>query len=77
MDHELTAKWHELDKIQIGLKDAVVLQPDLSDVQRQIGDLADLTTDAKENLVAAISEIETGVPVAMTPSEMQKIWDDN
>ena len=56
MDHELTAKWHELDKIQIGLKDAVVLQPDLSDVQRQIGDLADLTTEAKDTLVAAINE---------------------
>ena len=56
MDHELTAKWHELDKIQIGLKDAIVLQPDLSAIQRQIGDLADLTTEAKENLVAAINE---------------------
>lgn len=56
MDHELTAKWHELDKIQIGLKDAVVLQPDLSAIQSQIGDLADLTTEAKDNLVAAINE---------------------
>lgn len=56
MDHELTAKWHELDKIQIGLKDAVVLQPDLSAIQEQIGDLADLTTEAKDTLVAAINE---------------------
>lgn len=56
MDHELTAKWHELDKIQIGLKEAVVLHPDLSPIQAQIGDLADLTTEAKENLVAAINE---------------------
>lgn len=56
MDHELTAKWHELDKIQIGLKDAIVLQPDLSAIQRQIGDLADLTTEAKGTLVAAINE---------------------
>lgn len=56
MDHELTAKWHELDKVRVGLKDAVVLHPDLSPIQRQIGDLADLATEAKENLVAAINE---------------------
>lgn len=57
MDHELTAKWHELDKVRVGLKDVVVLRPDLSPIQRQIGDLADLTTEAKENLVAAINEV--------------------
>lgn len=56
MDHELTAKWHELDKVQVGLKDVVVLHPDLAPIQRQIGDLADLTTEAKGNLVAAINE---------------------
>lgn len=56
MEHELTAKWHKLDKIQVGLKDAVVLRPDLSAIQRQIGDLADLTTTAKDTLVAAINE---------------------
>lgn len=56
MDHELTAKWHELDKIQIGLKDAIVLRPDLSAIQRQIGDLSGLTTTAKGTLVAAINE---------------------
>lgn len=57
MDHELTAKWHELDKVQVGLKDVVVLLPDLSPIQRQIGDLADLTTKEKANLVAAINEV--------------------
>lgn len=57
MDHELTAKWHELGKVQVGLKDAVVLRPDLSQIQRQIGDLADLTTEAKDTLVAAINEV--------------------
>lgn len=56
MDHELTAKWHELDKVQVGLKDVVVLHPDLAPIQRQIGDLADLTTEAKDTLVAAINE---------------------
>ena len=56
MNHELTAKWHELDKVRVGLKDVVVLRPDLSSIQRQIGDLSDLTTEAKENLVAAINE---------------------
>lgn len=44
---------------------------------KQVGDLTGLTTSAKDNLVAAINEIETGVPVAMTPSEMQAIWDAN
>lgn len=29
MDYELTAKWHEPDKVQVGLKDVVVLHPDL------------------------------------------------
>ena len=29
MNHELTAKWHELYKVQVGLKDVVVLRPDL------------------------------------------------
>ena len=29
MNHELTAKWHELDKVRVGLKDVVVLRPDL------------------------------------------------
>ena len=57
MDHELTAKWHELDKVQVGLKDVVVLHPDLAPIQRQIGDLVDLTTEAKTNLVAAINEV--------------------
>ena len=52
-------------------------QKTLDDLQKQIGDLADLTTDAKGNLVEAINEIETDMPMAMTPSEMQKIWDDN
>lgn len=56
MDHELTAKWHALDKVQVGLKDVVVLHPDLAPIQRQIGDLADLTTEAKDTLVAAINE---------------------
>lgn len=57
MDHELTAKWHELGKVQVGLKDVVVLPPDLSPIQRQIGDLADLSTEAKDTLVAAINEV--------------------
>lgn len=52
-------------------------QKTLDNLQKQIGDLADLTTDAKGNLVEAINEIETDMPMAMTPSEMQKIWDDN
>lgn len=56
MDYELTAKWHALDKVQVGLKDVVVLHPDLAPIQRQIGDLADLTTTAKGTLVAAINE---------------------
>ena len=56
MDYELTAKWHALDKVQVGLKDVVVLHPDLAPIQRQIGDLADLTTEAKDTLVAAINE---------------------
>ena len=56
MDYERTAEWHELDKVRVGLKDVVVLRPDLSSIQRQIGDLSDLTTEAKENLVAAINE---------------------
>ena len=29
MNHELTAKWHELDKVRVGLKDVVVFRPDL------------------------------------------------
>ena len=29
MNHELTAKWHELDKVRVVLKDVVVLRPDL------------------------------------------------
>lgn len=57
MDYELTAKWHALDKVQVGLKDVVVLHPDLAPIQRQIGDLADLTTEAKDTLVAAINEV--------------------
>ena len=56
MDYELTAKWHALDKVQVGLKDVVVLHPDLAPIQRQIGDLANLTTEAKDTLVAAINE---------------------
>ena len=56
MNHELTAKWHELDKVRVGLKDVVVLRPDLASIQRQIGDLSDLTTEAKGTLVAAINE---------------------
>lgn len=56
MDHELTAKWHELDKVRVGLKDVVVLPSDLSPIQLQIGDLSALKTDAKDNLVAAINE---------------------
>lgn len=56
MDYELTAKWHALDKVQVGLKDVVVLHPDLAPIQRQIGDLGDLTTEAKDTLVAAINE---------------------
>lgn len=44
---------------------------------KQVGDLTGLTTSAKDSLVAAINEIEAGVPVAMTPSEMQAIWDAN
>ena len=57
MDHELTAKWHELDKVRVGLKDVVVLPSDLSPIQRQIGDLSALTTEAKDTLVAAINEV--------------------
>lgn len=56
MDYERTAEWHELDKVHVALKDVAVLRPDLSSIQRQIGDLSDLTTEAKENLVAAINE---------------------
>ena len=29
MDHELTAKWHELDKVRVDLKEVAVLRPDL------------------------------------------------
>lgn len=29
MDHELTAKWHALDKVRVGLKDVAVLRPNL------------------------------------------------
>lgn len=29
MNNGLTAKWHELDKARVGLKDVVVLRPDL------------------------------------------------
>ena len=29
MNHELTAKWHELGKVRVGLKDVVVLRPDI------------------------------------------------
>lgn len=57
MDHELIAKWHELDKVQVDLRDVVVLHPDLAPIQRQIGDLANLTTTAKDTLVAAINEV--------------------
>ncbi len=52
-------------------------QETLDDLKKQVGDLTGLTTSAKDSLVAAINEIETGAPAAMTPSEMQKIWDDN
>ena len=44
---------------------------------KQVGDLTGLTTSAKDSLVSAINEIEASVPVAMTPSEMQAIWDAN
>lgn len=52
-------------------------QKTLDDLKKQVGDLTGLTTSAKDSLVAAINEIETGTPVAMTPSEMQAIWDAN
>ena len=45
--------------------------------QKQIGDLAGLATNTKDNLVAAINEIKTGTPAAMTAAEMQAIWDAN
>ena len=57
MDHELTAKWHELDKVRVGLKDVVVLPSDLSPIQRQIGDLSALQTTSKDDLVSAINEV--------------------
>ena len=37
-------------------------QMTLQTIQRQIGDLADLTTEAKENLVAAINEMAAEIP---------------
>lgn len=43
----------------------------------QVGDLTGLTTNTKDNLVAAINEIKTGAPAAMTAAEMQAIWDAN
>lgn len=43
----------------------------------QVGDLTGLTTSTKDNLVAAINEIKTGAPSAMTAAEMQAIWDAN
>lgn len=56
---------------------ASVDQKTLDDLKKQVGDLTGLTTSAKDSLVAAINEIKTGTPVAMTPSEMQAIWDEN
>ena len=44
---------------------------------KQVGDLTGLATSDKDSLVAAINEIKAGTPVAMTPSEMQAIWDAN
>ena len=44
---------------------------------KQVGDLAGLATNTKDNLVAAINEIKTGAPAAMTAAEMQAIWDAN
>lgn len=52
-------------------------QETLDDLKKQVGDLTGLATNTKDNLVAAINEIKTGAPVAMTPSEMQAIWDAN
>ena len=43
-------------------------QKTLEDMQRQIGDLADLTTEAKDNLVAAINEAATCANPATTES---------
>lgn len=37
MNHELTAKWHELDKVRVGLKGVVVLRPDLRVVDGKPG----------------------------------------
>lgn len=56
---------------------ASVDQKTLDGLQKQIGDLAGLATNTKDNLVAAINEIETDAPAAMTAAEMQAIWDDN
>lgn len=52
-------------------------QMTLQTIQRQIGDLAGLATNTKDNLVSAINEIKTGAPAAMTAAEMQAIWDAN
>ena len=52
-------------------------QKTLDGLQKQIGDLAGLATNTKDNLVAAINEINTGAPAAMTAAEMQAIWDAN
>ena len=51
MDYELTAKWHEPDKVQVGLKDVVVLRPDL----RVADDYIQYSTDGgstRTNLIA-------------------------
>lgn len=52
-------------------------QKTLDDLKKQVGDLAGLATNTKDNLVAAINEIKTGAPAAMTAAEMQAIWDAN
>lgn len=51
-------------------------QMTLQTIQRQIGDLADLTTEAKANLVAAINEALTKGGGEVDPAAVQKIVDD-
>ena len=51
-------------------------QMTLQTIQRQIGDLADLTTDAKDNLVAAINEALTKGGGEVDQAAVQKIVED-
>lgn len=76
MNHELTAKWHELDKVRVGLKDVVVLRPDPSTItgaeavawhqcpEAVRNYLAAVTYDADDDSVSHIAEYAPGTAVA-------------